>query len=57
MVRMGWFVDEVGEKCKRCPYAQDCLATGYSVKGDEKKQLEKSLRVLDSAELFDGIST
>lgn len=55
MVRMGRFIDQVGEKCNRCPFADDCLNTGYAPRGDEQQRLERSLRVLDQSELFDGL--
>jgi hypothetical protein len=44
MVRMGRFVDIVGEKCRRCPWQAPCLNTGYAPRGDERTQLELQLR-------------
>jgi hypothetical protein len=43
MLRMGIFIDNIGEKCERCPYAQDCLNTGYAPVGDERSKLEHAL--------------
>lgn len=48
MVRMGRFIDQVGEKCRRCPWADDCLSSGYAPRGDDRAQLERHLRVLDA---------
>jgi hypothetical protein len=49
MVRMGRFIDQVGDRCKRCPFAQECLNTGYAVRGDERAQLERGLHADDVA--------
>lgn len=46
-VRMGKFVESVGEKCTRCPYKAACLTSGYELAGDEAKALNASLRGLD----------
>lgn len=43
-VRMGRFFDLVGEKCRRCPYAKDCLTTGYAPRGDELATLKATLK-------------
>lgn len=48
MVRLGKFIDQVGEKCRRCPYRDDCLNSGYQVRGDEAKALDATLRDLGS---------
>lgn len=47
MVRMGRFIDQVGDRCKRCPYAEDCLNTGYGLRGDARAQLERDLKGVD----------
>lgn len=47
MIRMGRFIDQVGEKCKRCHFREPCLNSGYEVRGDERKQLELSMRGLE----------
>jgi hypothetical protein len=52
-VRLGRFFESVGEKCERCTWKQDCLTTGYELRGDEAKQLEMSIRGLDLAD--DGL--
>jgi hypothetical protein len=46
MIRLGKFIDQIGEKCRRCPYAAECLTTGYAVEGDERAQLELALRAV-----------
>lgn len=43
-VRMGRFLDLVGERCSRCRYAADCLTGGYAPRGAELAELETSLR-------------
>jgi hypothetical protein len=50
MVRMGRFIDQVGEKCRRCAWAGDCLSTGYAPRGDERDGLERTLRASVAAE-------
>ncbi len=52
--RMGRFVERLGEKCERCAFKEECLNAGYEVRGDEKKQLERALRVLppDVGDMF-----
>lgn len=49
LVRMGMFVDSVGEKCTRCSYRNECLTSGYALQGDDAKALQASLRGLDMA--------
>lgn len=49
-VRMGRFIDNVGEKCTRCSYGSDCLTAGYAPRGDARKDLERSLRAAADAE-------
>lgn len=49
-IRMGRFIDQVGERCARCPFAKQCLTTGYAPRGDEARGLDRALRVVDSAE-------
>jgi hypothetical protein len=46
MVRMGQFVDLVSERCKRCPFSQPCLNSGYEPRGAEQLRLREVLRVL-----------
>jgi hypothetical protein len=48
MVRMGRFVDQVGERCVRCLHRYDCLTSGYGPTGDTQKQLDKAIRALGS---------
>lgn len=47
LVRMGMFVDSVGEKCTRCTYREPCLNGGYELRGDEGKALAKALGGVD----------
>jgi hypothetical protein len=43
-VRMGRFLDLVGEKCRRCSYKTECLNGGYAPRGEELAELERTLR-------------
>lgn len=49
MVRMGWFVDQVGERCTRCQYASECLTSGYAPTGNEHRRLERALEQTTAA--------
>lgn len=51
MIRMGRFIDQVGERCTRCAYAKSCLTSGYAPRGDERKTLERSLRVVPDVDV------
>lgn len=53
-IRMGRFADRVCEQCKRCPFADQCLTTGYAETGDERRELESTLRAL-GADAHDGL--
>lgn len=55
MIRMGFFVDNVGANCLHCSYASDCLTAGYGLRGDESKKLERALRVLGDDPFNDGL--
>lgn len=46
MIRMGRFIDQIGERCARCPYAGDCLTGGYALP-TERRNLERSLSADD----------
>lgn len=46
MIRMGRFVEQVGERCRRCHWAEDCLNSGYAAKGTERTALERQLKLL-----------
>lgn len=41
-VRMGRFLDLVGERCNRCPFAQQCLNDGYAPRGEELERLTQA---------------
>lgn len=43
-VRMGRFLDLVGERCNRCPYAQRCLTDGYAPEGAELDTVTAAFR-------------
>lgn len=47
MIRMGRFIDQIGERCNRCPYAGDCLNGGYAVAGDDRRDIERTLSAAD----------
>lgn len=47
MVRMGRFIDQIGDQCKRCAFAKDCLSTGYALRGDDAKDVERVLKGID----------
>lgn len=57
MIRMGRFIEQVGERCRRCHWADDCLNGGYAPQGTERAALERQLKLLgdetdaDAAEL------
>jgi len=54
VVRMGRFFESISDtKCPRCPFKAQCLTTGYAPQGDEKRELDRSLRVLGD-DAFDG---
>lgn len=56
-MRMGRFMERLGEKCVRCPVKELCLTTGYEVRGEERAQVRNLLRVLnDVDDLDDGFS-
>jgi hypothetical protein len=41
-VRMGRFLDLVGERCNRCAFATQCLNNGYAPRGEELQQLVRA---------------
>lgn len=43
-VRMGRFLDLVGERCSRCPFAQQCLNNGYAPRGEELAELTRAFQ-------------
>lgn len=43
-VRMGRFLDLVGERCNRCPFSQQCLNNGYAPRGEELEQLTRAFQ-------------
>ena len=46
-VRMGKFVESIGEKCSRCTHSGLCLTSGYEATGDEARQMRADLRGLE----------
>lgn len=49
MIRMGRFIDQIGDQCTRCPYAGDCLTGGYAVRGDDRVELERAMQSVDTS--------
>src|SRR5262252_5507859 len=47
MIRMGRFIDQVGDRCTKCPYADDCLNGGYAMRSDDRRALERSIDAAD----------
>lgn len=45
-VRLNVFPDLVGEHCRRCAFAKQCLTSGYAPTGAEHDRLETALRAL-----------
>jgi hypothetical protein len=43
-VRMGRFMEFVGERCSRCPFAQQCLNSGYEPRGEELAELQRAFQ-------------
>ncbi len=43
-VRMGRFLDLVGERCSRCPFSQQCLNNGYAPRGEELVELTRAFQ-------------
>lgn len=43
-VRMGRFLDLVGERCNRCPFKQQCLNNGYAPRGEELAELTRAFQ-------------
>lgn len=50
-VRLGRFVENLGDDCARCAFKHACLNEGFAVDGDAKKRLDLALRDVD----FDGL--
>ena len=49
-MRMGFFLERIGDACARCAFRDACLNQGYGPEGAEKKQLDDAIRGLE----FDG---
>lgn len=43
-VRMGRFLDLVGERCNRCPFKLQCLNDGYAPQGEELQKLTQAFQ-------------
>jgi len=41
-VRMGRFLDLVGERCNRCPFSTQCLNDGYAPRGEELQRITQA---------------
>ena len=55
-VRLGRFLEHLGESCAKCPFKGPCLNDGWSVDGAEKRQLDAALRGVDLDGLDDGLA-
>jgi len=53
MIRMGRFIDQIGDRCAKCPYAGDCLTGGYALRGDARKDAERALQGTDTSSADD----
>jgi len=50
MVRMGRFIEQIGEQCSRCAFRTVCLTSGYvATSGAEHDALERTLRAIPGA--------
>lgn len=47
MIRMGRFIDQIGERCARCPFSGDCLTGGYAMPDRDRRQLELAINAAD----------
>lgn len=54
-VRMGRFVEQLGEQCGRCPFRQQCLGDGH-VSTETSAELESALRGLDVSDLLPEVA-
>lgn len=49
MIRMGRFIDQIGDRCVKCPYASDCLTGGYALHGDARRDVERVISDIDAS--------
>jgi hypothetical protein len=49
MVRMGRFIEQIGEQCSRCAYRPSCLTSGYGPTGEARDDLNRTLRAIPGA--------
>ena len=54
-VRMGRFVEQLGEQCGRCPFRQQCLGDGH-VSETTAAQIDRALRGLDLSDLLPEVA-
>lgn len=53
-IRLGRFVEHLGEPCEKCPYTAQCLNQGYApVEGDAARDMERALKGIDTDGLED----
>lgn len=53
-IRLGRFVEHLGEPCEKCPYTSQCLTQGYAaVEGDAAREMERALKGIDTDGLED----
>ncbi len=53
MIRMGRFIDQIGDRCAKCPYAGDCLTGGYALRGEARKDAERAMQGTDTSSADD----
>ena len=52
-VRMGRFLEQLGEQCSRCPFRTDCLTAGHELDAAEGRALARALDGIDTS--HDGL--
>lgn len=55
-VRMGRFVEQIGEQCARCPFRGPCFGAGEHVSADEARQLEIALAGIDLSDVLPDVA-
>lgn len=54
-VRMGRFVEQLGEQCARCPFRQQCLGDGH-VSQSTASQIDRALEGIDVSDLLPEVA-
>lgn len=55
-LRLGRFAERVGERCGWCWARNECLTTGYGLRGDDAREMERRLRAAVGNDTFDELS-